>query len=162
MSNKKTKAVDVKQWYKDKLKPLYEKNIRVAREVFGLDVIGYAYVANDDGSPHIYEANEFDWVEAHLLTPVYVDTTRERKSPRRKVMGRDVDAMYPVPDYFGCIEDAWLIIRKFAEKRWDMRLICEDGEEWRCALGGSWCCEATAKTPEAAICLAALGCVNQT
>lgn len=155
------KAVDIKQWYKDELKPRYEKNIRVAREVFGLDVVGYAFVSNNDGVDIIYDKDEFDWVEENLLSPVYVDPKEERVKARRKVLGHDVDAMYEVPDYFGCIEDAWLIIRNFAKKGLDLRLICEDGEQWRCALGGSWRCEAVAKTPEAAICLAALGCVQE-
>ena len=150
--------MEINQHYRDVLKPRYEKNIEVARKVFGLDVVGYAYVSYDDGCSMILEPGAYDWVREQYLSPVYVDSATERATPRRKVLGRDVDAMEEVPDYFGNIQDAWLIVRKFINDSWDFRLDCMDGEEWRCALGGNDRCTSVAKTPEAAICLAALSC----
>ena len=157
-------TMDIKDYYKQVIKPRYDKNIEIAKKIFGLDVIGYAYVSHEDGCPMVLDKDEkgYEWVEDNLLSPVWVDTTKERKeNPRRTVLGRDVDAMYEVPDYFGNIADAWLIIQKFADKGWDITLHCDDGEQWRCSLGGSDRCTAVAKTAESAICLASMGVCNE-
>ena len=154
--------MELDQYYRDVLKPRYEKNIEVARKVFGLDVVGYAYVSYDDGCSMILEPGAYDWVREQHLSPVYVDSATERATPRRKVLGRDVDAMEEVPDYFGNIQDAWLIIRKFVDQdKWDFKLVCDDGDEWFCHLGGSDRCIGKGKTVEEAICNAALNCMSQ-
>lgn len=159
-------TIGIKDYYRDVIKPRYEKNIRVAKEVFGLEVLGYTYVSWEEGDALAYAPDEFDWVEEHQLEPVFLKEcycNKWKKHPfDKKVFGHRSACVAPVPDYFGNIADAWLIIRKFVdEKGWDFNLNCDSGEEWRCQLGGSDYCTAVAKTPEAAICLAALACMRK-
>ena len=90
----------------------------------------------------------------------YVD---EKEELMKEHFGHYSTCLREVPRYSGSMNASWLVVDKLVDSC-DFMLRGErdeEGEEWECAMGGSWRCEHKDKTAALAICGAALKFVRR-